>query len=160
MATSEVAFGKIFYAREKNTPIPEGWAVTKEGEFTTDPHEAFSLFPFGGHKGYGINMMVEALTGLLVGNVYGPNVKPMYAELESYRNLSGFHLVIDAKVFGGDKTIETAQQMFDQLRAQPPASGYTAVKLPGEIEAETMKRSLKEGIQIPDTIHAYLTGNK
>ncbi|MFA7566319.1 MAG: Ldh family oxidoreductase, partial [Alkalispirochaeta sp.] len=103
MATSEVAFGKIFYAREKKMAIPEGWAVTKDGEPTTDADAAFSLFPFGGHKGYGINMMVEALTGLLVGGVYGTYVKPMYGELDSYRNLSSFHLVIDPTLFIGEQ---------------------------------------------------------
>lgn len=160
MATSKVAFGKIFYAREKNTPIPDDWAVNKDGEFTTDPHEAFSLFPFGAYKGYGINMMVEALTGVLVGNVYGPQVKPMYAELESYRNLSSFHLVIDASLFGGDNTRTVAQQMIDELRAQPAAPGYDGVKVPGEIESETMKRSLKEGVSIPTPIYQFLQGTK
>ncbi|MDA3949182.1 MAG: Ldh family oxidoreductase [Spirochaeta sp.] len=160
MATSEVAFGKIFYAREKDMKIPEGWAVTKEGEFTTDPHAAFSLFPFGGHKGYGINMMVEALTGLLIGGVFGPQVRPMYAQLESYRNLSSFHLVIDPTLFYGDDVYTTAQSMFDELRAQAPAPGYDDVKLPGQIEADTMRRSLKEGITIPASIIEYLKGEK
>lgn len=160
MATSKVAFGKIFYAREKNTPIPEDWAVTKEGVFTTDPHEAFSLFPFGAYKGYGINMMVEALTGLLVGGVYGPHVKPMYAELESYRNLSSFHLVIDPTLFNGESVRSTAQQMIDELRSQPAAPGYDGVKVPGEIESETMRRSLKEGVSIPEPIYQFLKGTK
>lgn len=160
MATSEVAFGKIFYAREKDMKIPEGWAVTKDGEFTTDPHAAFSLFPFGGHKGNGINMMVEALTGLLVGGVYGPHVKPMYAQLESYRNLSSFHLVLDPTLFYGEEVYSTAQTMFDELRSQPPGPGHDDVKLPGQIEADTMRRSLKEGITIPASVFEYLKGEK
>ncbi|MFO7730781.1 MAG: ureidoglycolate dehydrogenase [Spirochaetia bacterium] len=160
MATSEVAFGKIFYAREKNMAIPEGWAVTKEGEFTTDPHAAFSLFPFGGYKGYGINMMVEALTGLLVGGVFGPDVKPMYDQLETYRNLSSFHLVIDPTLFGGEEVYNKAQDMIDGLHAQPPAPGYDQVKIPGEIEHETMKKSLSAGIEIPQSIYEYLKGQR
>jgi ureidoglycolate dehydrogenase (NAD+) len=157
MATSEVAFGKIFYAREKKMPIPEGWAVTKDGEATTDADAAFSLFPFGGHKGYGINMMVEALTGLLVGGVFGTHVRPMYAQLETYRNLSSFHLVIDPTLFIGDHVYEVAQNMIDELHAQPAAPGFTDVKLPGEIEAEMMKKSLVAGISIPGTIYDFLS---
>ncbi len=160
MATSEVAFGKIFYAREKGIKIPEGWAVTEDGEFTTDANAAYSLFPFGGYKGYGINMMVEALTGLLVGGVFGPYVKPMYSDLESFRNLSGFHLVIDPSIFTGPAVFTTAQAMIDELHSQPPAPGHEKVMVPGELEAAAMQRSLSDGIDIPSGIYNYLKGKK
>ena len=157
MATSEVAFGKIFYAREKGTKIPEGWAVDKDGEATDDPHAAHALFPFGGVKGYGINMMVEALTGLLVGGVFGPGVKPMYAELDSYRNLSSFHLVIDASLFTGGAVFANTQAMIDELHGQPAAKGGK-VMVPGEIEEANMRRSLKDGIELPEPVYRYLFG--
>jgi ureidoglycolate dehydrogenase (NAD+) len=80
--------------------------------------------------------------------------------LESYRNLSSFHLVIDPTLFYGDDVYTTAQSMFDELRAQAPAPGYDDVKLPGQIEADTMRRSLKEGITIPASIIEYLKGEK
>lgn len=156
MATSQVAFGKIFYAQENDTPIPEGWAVDEKGNFTTDPHKALALFPFGGVKGYGINMMVEALTGVLIGGVFGPYVKPMYAELESYRNLSSFHLVIDPTLFTGDAVYSHVQQMIDELHAQPVAPGFDTVLIPGEIENREMQRSLKEGVAVAKTIYDYL----
>ena len=158
MATSEVAFGKIFYAREKNVPIPEGWAVDKAGAFTTDPHAAYALFPFGGVKGYGINMMVEALTGLLVGGVFGPHVTPMYDQLDSRRNLSSFHLVIDPSLFNGEAVFSHTQAMIDELHAQSATAESGAVRVPGEIEAEAMKRALVHGIDIPDTVYCHLTG--
>lgn len=157
MATSEVAFGKIFYAREKGTKIPKGWAVDKEGAATDDPHAAHALFPFGGVKGYGINMMVEALTGLLVGGVFGPGVKPMYAELDSYRNVSSFHLVIDASLFTGGRVPADTQAMIDELHGQPAAGGGR-VMVPGEIEEANMQRSLEEGVDIPGPVYEYLFG--
>ena len=158
MATSEVAFGKIFYAQEKNVPIPEGWAVDKTGTFTTDPHAAYALFPFGGVKGYGINMMVEALTGLLVGGVFGPHVTPMYDQLDSRRNLSSFHLVIDPSLFNGEAVFSHTQAMIDELHAQSAAAESGTVRIPGEIEAEAMKRALVHGIDIPETVYRHLTG--
>ncbi len=102
-------------------------------------------------------MMVEALTGLLVGGVFGPHVRPMYAQLETYRNLSSFHLVIDPTIFIGENVYATAQQMIDELHAQQPAPGFEGVKLPGEIEAQTMKESLIKGISIPKTIYDFLS---
>ncbi|WP_319561684.1 Ldh family oxidoreductase [Marispirochaeta sp.] len=160
MATSEVAFGKIYYAREKGSKIPEGWAVTEDGEVTTDANAAFSLFPFGGYKGYGINMMVEALTGLLIGSVFGPHIRPMYGELETCRNLSSFHLIIDPAIFAGPEIFRTAQAMIDELHSQLPAPGYDKVMVPGEIEANTMKRSMVEGVAIPTSIYNFLKGTK
>jgi ureidoglycolate dehydrogenase (NAD+) len=157
MATSEVAFGKIFYARENDTPIPEGWAVDKEGNFTTDPHKALALFPFGGVKGYGINMMVEVLTGVLIGGVFGPHVKPMYAELESYRDLSSFHLVIDPTLFVGDAVYGYVQQVIDELHDQPVAPGFEKVLVPGEIEDRQMQCSIREGVVVQKSVFDYLS---
>lgn len=159
MATSEVAFGKIFYAREKNTSIPEGWAVDANGNPTTDANAAAALFPFGGAKGYGINMMVEALTGLMIGGVFGPHVKPMYSGLDTYRNLSGFQLVIDPSVYGdGNAFLKNTQAMIDEIHAQSAAPGFERVMIPGEIEEREAERSAKEGISIPKGIHDYLAG--
>lgn len=51
MATTAVAIGKIEVQRRKDQPIPSGWALGKDGEITTDSHEAFDasmLLPLGG----------------------------------------------------------------------------------------------------------------
>lgn len=51
MATTAVAIGKIEMQFRKNEPIPEGWALGKDGKVTTDPSEAFIaglLLPLGG----------------------------------------------------------------------------------------------------------------
>jgi LDH2 family malate/lactate/ureidoglycolate dehydrogenase len=159
MATSEVAFGKIFLAREKNEPIPSGWALDGEGNSVTDPNKAVTLFPFGGAKGYGIGVMVEALTGLMIGGVFGPHVKEMYGQYESYRDLANFVWVIDPSVFGsGDYFLELTQQMIDELHAQPPASGVERVMIPGEIERRIFEQSAKVGIEIPESVYRFLSG--
>jgi len=158
MATSEVAFGKIFYARERNMPIPDSWAVDADGNKCTDPHKAAALHPFGGAKGYGVNVLVEALTGLMIGGVFGPHVGKMYADLGTYRDLASFILVIDPGVFWqSDGYLDTAQQMFDELHARPAAPGSKGVLLPGEIETTNMKRAREEGITIPKSVYDFLT---
>src|SRR6267142_1742459 len=68
MATSAAAYGKIEIARRRGEPIPEGWAVDSEGRDTTNPNdmvEGGALLPLGsdrdrgGHKGYGLAIMVD-----------------------------------------------------------------------------------------------------
>ncbi len=67
MATSAIAFGKILHAKETGKPIGHGLALDKEGHITTDPHKIENLLPFGGHKGSGIALAIDALTGVLMG---------------------------------------------------------------------------------------------
>ena len=64
MATSNVALGKILYAREKGRQfqIP---GVDAQGAPTTDPHQVKSLTPFAGPKGYGMALVVDVLSGIL-----------------------------------------------------------------------------------------------
>jgi ureidoglycolate dehydrogenase (NAD+) len=157
MATSEVAWGKILTSREKNAPIPDNWAVDSDGKKCTDPHEAAALLPFGGPKGYGITVMVEALTGLLVGGVFGPHVKLMYGDYDKYRDLSNLIIVIDPAVFwGGNGYLGMAQTMIDEIHRIPPAPGFEKVLVPGEIERNAMERYSKDGIPVPKSIYGFL----
>ena len=51
-STTTVAFGKITMAKAAGEPIPEGWAVDKDGHPTTDPEAALqgSLVSMGGSR--------------------------------------------------------------------------------------------------------------
>src|SRR5256884_6117319 len=80
MATTTVAVGKLVVASRWGKPIPEGWALDDRGRPTTDPLVALKhrlLSPLGGsrelagHKGYGLGVMVDILSGVLNGAVYG-----------------------------------------------------------------------------------------
>lgn len=158
MATSEIAWGKIINARLAGQPLAPNWAVDAEGNPATDPHKAVALTPFGGPKGYSINIMIEALTGLLIGGVFGPHLKKMYEGLDSYRNLCTCIIVIDPSVFwgGDDVFLDTAQRMIDELHAQPAADPNRPVMVPGEIERRAMENNRRDGIPVPRAIYDYL----
>src|SRR5512146_603610 len=69
IATSAAAHGQIFKAQRRGQAIPFGWAIDAEGKPTTDANAAAkgTLLPFGGHKGYGMGVLVDGLTGALAG---------------------------------------------------------------------------------------------
>jgi LDH2 family malate/lactate/ureidoglycolate dehydrogenase len=69
MAASEAAFAKIIEAKRGGKPIPDGWALDKDGNPTADSAKAFEgmLLPVGGAKGMGVAMMLECLAGALTG---------------------------------------------------------------------------------------------
>ncbi|MCJ7622766.1 MAG: Ldh family oxidoreductase, partial [Anaerolineaceae bacterium] len=85
MSTSTVAGRKIKMAHFLGVPIPEGWAVDSRGKPITDPpykrNEEWSQNPLGntieqgGHKGYGLAVMIDILAGILSGGGYGAQFK-------------------------------------------------------------------------------------
>ncbi len=158
MATSQVPWGKVINHRLSKEPMPAGLVQDADGNPTTDADKAVSLTPFGGVKGWGVNLMVEALTGLLVGGVFGPHVSKMYADIDKYRNVSNFIMVIDPSAFygGSDAYLDVAQAMFDEIHAQPPTAGFSKVMIPGEIERERIKQYRAEGIPVPKAIYDFL----
>jgi LDH2 family malate/lactate/ureidoglycolate dehydrogenase len=91
MATTTVTRGKVeVYEREGKT-LPPGWAVDARGLGTGDPvslledmlyQRGGGILPlggegedFGGYKGYGLAVMVDILTALCSGGVFGEAVK-------------------------------------------------------------------------------------
>ena len=67
MAMSVVARAKIRSAAKAGERIPDSWATDRDGNPTTDPAEALGGFlqPVGGHKGYGLALVVDLIAGLL-----------------------------------------------------------------------------------------------
>src|SRR5262245_19626693 len=58
-ASSASARGEILMRQRAGEKIPPGWAITTDGQPTTDPTEALAgaQLPFGGHKGGAIALM-------------------------------------------------------------------------------------------------------
>lgn len=160
MATSNVAFGKILHAREKNIPIPDSWGLDEYGQPTTDPHQVRSLSPFGGYKGYAIGMAIEVLTGLLLGAPFGPHVVPMYEDYNKKRNLAGMMIAIDPATFiMADAFLSQMDAMVDELHEQTPGPGFDGVLVPGEPELRNQQNSLQNGVTVVASIFEYLKGD-
>lgn len=73
MALSVAARGNLFIASRQKKQIPDGWAIDAEGVPTNDPDAALlgSVLPIGTYKGSGLAMMIEVLTGVLMGTNFG-----------------------------------------------------------------------------------------
>ncbi len=159
MATSNVAYGKILHAREKNVSIPETWGLDENGVPTTDPHLVRGLTPLGGYKGYGIGMVVDVLTGVLLGAQFGPHIAAMYDGYDQKRKLASTVIAIDPETFiAAERFMAQMDAMVDELHAQPPWPGVERVLVPGDIELELEARNRRDGIPVVESIYEYLTG--
>jgi len=154
MATSVSAMGKIIAFKHRGEKIPEGWAIDKDGNPTTDPEAALhgSLDPAGGPKGYGLGISIAMLAGLLAGM---PSGREVLGTLDTdYRCTVGdLFIVIDPKAFPGGDTLTTGVKKYlDELRASRPAKGFKQVSVPGEPENSLREERLEKGIPHPEEV--------
>lgn len=150
MATSVVAQGRIMLAARRGETIPSDWALDAEGRPTTDAAAALLgvLLPFGGHKGSGIALMIEGLTGVLGGGAFGPRVRSMARSPDQPQEVSHFFLCLSLAAIGADAYEARMAEMAGELRALPPVEGVERVLLPGERENALRAHRSRVGIPL------------
>src|SRR2546430_8862609 len=163
MATCAAAYGKIEMARRRGEPIPEGWAVDSEGRDTTDPNAMINggaLLPLGsdrergGHKGYGLAIMVDVLCGVLSGANWGPFTPPfaLRQEIPSRSVGNGIgHFFGVMQIDGFIDRDSFKRQIDDYIRvfhATKPAPGRSGPLIPGDPEREAEKWRRENGVPL------------
>ena len=159
MATTTAAAGKLEVAARIGNPIPLGWALDERLEPTTDPRaaqRARKLLPLGStreggsHKGYGLAIMVEILSGVLSGTV--ASLTPPEIGVRGH-----FFAAIDISRF---RPVEEFKRDLDSLLADlqstAPEKGQGRVYVAGEIEHETARERSANGIPLPPVTLGYL----
>jgi LDH2 family malate/lactate/ureidoglycolate dehydrogenase len=154
VATTAVAGNKVLLAKKRgDTVIPAGWAADANGVPTTDAAAASvrHLQWFGGHKGFGLALLVELLAGVLAGSSFGTTERtesPLHGDV---RVAKGFVLmaVDPARFAGTDQYRSDVDVLIREVRSSAPAPGVDRIWLPGEIEHETRKRHSTKGIPLP-----------
>ncbi|KZX10493.1 putative oxidoreductase YjmC [Methanobrevibacter oralis] len=153
MATSATARGKIIEAKRKGLEIPDDWALDKDGKPTTDPEEALngSLLPFGRFKGYALAVMIEILTGPLVGAEYGTKVTGTASPTQNCTK-GDLYVVIDPSKFGDfNEFVENTEDFISQIRA----TGEN-IAIPGDLEVKKIIEAETNGIEIDTKLYEQL----
>lgn len=161
VALSSVAALKVVLAKAKNEPVPDTWLVDSEGRPTTDasgfPYESH-LQPMAAHKGYGLAVMVEILSSVLLGAKILGAVPSWNLDLSVKNCASHAFIAVDVKqMTDGDGFAETMAELEKELHATQPAEGKERVFLPGEMEWEKREKAEKDGIPVTDAMETQLT---
>jgi LDH2 family malate/lactate/ureidoglycolate dehydrogenase len=134
------SFAKVRMHAAENTPLPEGWALDKEGNPTTDAQAAVegTLLPLGDHKGYGLAMVSELLAGVLSGTDYGP-------DSGQSGKVGHFVLVMDPSLFMAHPDFaQRVEEYVARIKSGPRKPGIDEIFYPGEragrLEREARKR--------------------
>jgi L-2-hydroxycarboxylate dehydrogenase (NAD+) len=139
MGTSAFMGTDLAYRTRLGKPLPEGVAVDEKGQPTRDPEQARlgALLPFGGYKGFGLALIVQAF-GVLAGSA-----------LDSDKD-DGYVFV----VFKPDLLIGLADfkqqvsELIDRVKATPRQPGVGEIRIPGERAFRERERALRDGIEI------------
>lgn len=153
VAMSVVARAKVRAAERAGVPIPDTWATDAEGVPTTDPRAALDgfLLPVGGHKGYGLALMVDLFAGVLSGAAYLTRVSSWSEDPERPQDLGHVFVLIDAARLLGDDTLgERVADFAAIVHDTPPADPYVPVQVPGERELAAYRAGLRHGVDLPD----------
>lgn len=156
MACSTVAQGKLQVAAKKGQEIPLGWATDKDGNPTTDAAKAIAGFlsPVGGHKGFGLAMMLDLLSGPLVGSECGPGVTMLTGVYDRFQNCGHLFIVINLEKFCEPGAFrKKVDQYVEYIRDCPVIPGQK-VFMPGEIEQTCKQTRLRDGIPFPELVVA------
>lgn len=155
MALSEAALGKIRLAAAEGREIPPTWASDAEGKPTTDPRAAIAgmLLPAAGHKGFGLALIIDVLTGVLSGGAFGQSVRGLYADVSVPNDCAHFFLALDVAAFGDPAGFaERIARLAVEVTGSPMAPGVERLYLPGQIEAERRAAAVKDGVQIEASV--------
>ncbi len=134
MGTSAFMATELQLRARLGQPLPEGVAIDRDGQPTRDANEARegALLPFGGHKGFGLGLIVQAF-GILGGAALVPG------------NDDGYVFI----AFRPDLLVPLAE-----LRRE--LAGFAEIRIPGEQSARNRRRLTADGIDIDRLVYDRL----
>lgn len=147
-ASSVAARGEIQLHGIEGKPIPEGWAIDKDGKSTTDPDAALSgaQLPFGAHKGSSLALMIELLAGALIGDLFSYESSTKHGQKVGAPFGGEFLIAINPAHTLADGNTESAQaraeMLFEKILEQE------GTRLPSTRRFEARKRTMAGGVEV------------
>ncbi|MBE0612282.1 MAG: Ldh family oxidoreductase [Burkholderiales bacterium] len=140
--------------RKEGKHLPHHWLIDENGEASDDPAVLLApnkgtILPLGGldagHKGYGLALLVEALTAGLAGHGRADPREPLGGSV--------FVQILDPQAFaGGDAFRRQMDWVAQACLDNPPRPGVDQVRLPGQKGLLRRERQLREGVAMEPSI--------
>ncbi len=160
IATSVVAISKVIAAKAAGKPIPDNWLVDEEGVPTTDTSaypDRGAILPMAGHKGYGIALFIEILSGVLTGASFLSGIGRWLAENPEPADEGHAFIAMNVDSFMPQSQFAARiDSMIREIRDAPRAKGVDRIYLPGEMEWERQDQAYASGMELPDYVLANL----
>jgi len=172
IATSTTQRGKIeLYARE-GKPTAKGLTIDIDGNEPTDSVQLLDDFvkgrasllalggageELGGHKGYGLGVMVEILCSAFANGKFGKALDGMQDGRPVPYGLGHFFIAINVESFVPLPVFKhTTGSIMREIRRSRKAPGHDRIYLAGEKEFDMVKRLKTEGIPIDEPLQKII----
>jgi L-2-hydroxycarboxylate dehydrogenase (NAD+) len=167
MATTATSRSELEDAVRRGEKIPLGVALDESGAPTDDPKaalEAMKLLPLGGgpetgsHKGYGLALVADILSGVLPGGAFGRHLGGTDGTHQDVAGLGHFILVVRLRAFS--PWVKFRNRFKDMMRqlTGTPAEGAPRVYYPGEAEFALDQERRAMGIPLDPDVASELEG--
>ncbi|MBE6671873.1 MAG: Ldh family oxidoreductase [Ruminococcaceae bacterium] len=161
-STTVVTRGKLEMYNKMEKPLPEGWALDKNGDPSTNAPDVLSnivakngggIMPLGGsteqlgsHKGYGYGMLCEIFASILsMGSTSN------YCMVDGKGGICHSFVAINPAFFGDPEEIKKHFSTYlQELRDAPKANGAEKIYTHGEKEIAALERIMKDGVPVND----------
>ncbi|MFC5523565.1 Ldh family oxidoreductase [Polaromonas jejuensis] len=154
VSTSATTNGMTNRLHQEGKRLPAQWVMDGHGVASDNPSVLFeepkgTILPLGGmdsgHKGYGLTLLVEALTGGLAGHGR--------ADPKEGWGATVFLQVIDPRAFAGlDAFNRQTGHVAEACRASRPARPDARVRTPGEKGVALAARQMQAGVELYPSI--------
>jgi LDH2 family malate/lactate/ureidoglycolate dehydrogenase len=147
MGTSAFMATELQLRARLGRELPEGVAIDRDGRPTRDANEARqgALLPFGGHKGFGLGLIVQAF-GLLGGAALPPGNDDGYVFIAFRPDL----------LVPLDDLKRELGALIARVKRIPTQPGFAEIRIPGEQSARSRQRLLRDGIDIDRLVYDRL----
>ena len=159
-STTVVTRGKLEMYNKMGKPLPEGWALNKDGHDSTDAPDVLKnivakngggIMPLGGssevsgsHKGYGYGMICEFFCSIL-----SQGLTSNFVNQGGKSGTCHSFVAINPAYFGNPVDIEKHFSKFlQELRESPKAEGQPRIYTHGEKEVAAVADRLANGVPV------------
>jgi LDH2 family malate/lactate/ureidoglycolate dehydrogenase len=170
MSTTVVTRGKVELFRRLGKELPQGWAVDRHGRPAKDAGALLDdmarrneggILPLGGadeinggHKGYGLAVMVDILSSVLSGGAF---LEAVHDTETSAARVNHFFGAVKIDIFRDPEAFkEDMDKMLASLRNCPLAEGAERVYFAGQKELENEKNASICGVPLLKKVYSEL----
>ena len=154
-SASVVAKSEVVVHKQKGEPLPEGWALDKDGQPTTDPAAALAggtMVPSGGYKGANQALIVETFAALLAGATLSLEASPFAGNEGGPPRTGQFFIAVNPETFAGAGFAAQSERLLAAIADQDGA------RLPGDGRLAARERTAAEGVTLAAALHDTLRG--
>jgi (2R)-3-sulfolactate dehydrogenase (NADP+) len=152
LSLSEVARGKLMVAAKEGRSIPEGWALDRNGQPTTDPKEGLegAMLPMGAAtstKGAMLALVVELLVTAALGANFGFEASSFFVDEGNRPHLGQAFIVVDPSALAGsDVYFDRMEVLVTEMLKDD------GVRLPGARREALLRKAESTGLTVPSAL--------